>query len=212
VAHPPSPSLSKHTEAENPDLSDPACTPVKAHAAISEIEPLLHDSSVRRIVLTGFMGAGKSTVGRLLAAQLQWRFIDVDDEIEAAFNATIAQLFQQKGEPWFREQEHETIHELISQDSIVLGLGGGAIEDPRTRDILLSAGGTTLVHLQATLETVLTRCQGTETVRPVLADRSDLEARYQRRLPLYNQAHHTLAVDHLTPEETARSLQQILGL
>lgn len=210
MAQPLSQPPTQHAESENPHPSGPAPRPVQAHAFISEIH--LQQPSVQRVVLTGFMGAGKSTVGRLLASQLNWRFIDVDDEIEAAFSSSIARLFQHNGEPWFREQEHQTIRQLASQDRIVLGLGGGAIEDPRTRELLLSTAGTLLVHLEASFETVLIRCQGTETVRPVLADRPNLEARYQRRLPLYRLAHHTLSVDHLTPEETAQALRQTLRL
>jgi shikimate kinase len=158
------------------------------------------------------MGAGKSTVGRLLARQLDWRFIDVDDQIEAAAGTTIAELFRAHGEPWFRELEHQTVRQLVGEDHLVLGLGGGAIEDPRTRTLLLATEGTHLIHLEVTLETVLLRCQGTESIRPILADRLNLEARYHRRLPLYRLAHLTLAVDDLSPEAVASALHEKIGL
>ena len=167
---------------------------------------------LQRIVLTGFMGAGKSTVGRLLALDLNWPFRDVDDEIEAAAGLSIAEIFRTHGEPHFRELEHQTIRQLTGQDRLVLGLGGGAIEDPRTRDLLLSTPGTHLVHLDASLETILVRCHGTEADRPVLADRPNLEARYQRRLPLYRLAHLSIPVDTLTPEDVAQTLRQKLSL
>jgi shikimate kinase len=153
----------------------------------------------QRIVLTGFMGAGKTTVGRLLARRLGWRFLDVDAEIETAIGATIAQLFQERGESWFRQLEHETIQQLLAENSVVLALGGGAIEDMRTRKLLLSNDGTRLIHLEASLETVLLRCQGTESVRPVLQDQVNLERRYRHRLPLYRESHLSLAVDSLAP-------------
>ncbi len=70
----------------------------------------------RRIVLTGFMGSGKSTVGPLLAARLGWRFADVDDVIEAEAGVTIAELFARHGEPAFRLREHETILRLAAGD------------------------------------------------------------------------------------------------
>ena len=162
--------------------------------------------SPRRIVLTGFMGAGKSTVGRLLAERLDWPFIDADDEIEASQGATIAEIFATRGEPWFRQLEHETIQRLLAADRLVLGLGGGAIEDPRTLGILLAATETRLIHLEADLRTVLLRCRGSESVRPVLQDRANLENRYQRRLPLYRQAHLTVAVDALSPEAVAAAI------
>lgn len=153
----------------------------------------------RRIVLTGFMGAGKTTVGHLLSKRLHWRFQDVDARIEAATGSTIAQLFENHGEAWFRELEHQTIRELLSANSLVLALGGGAIEDERTRELLLSSPTTRLIHLEISLDTVLRRCHGTESIRPVLRDVEVLESRYQRRLPLYRQSHLSVPADEVSP-------------
>ena len=158
------------------------------------------------IVLTGFMGAGKSTVGRLLASRLDWPFVDSDDAIESASGLTIAEIFTQRGEPWFRELEHQTIRQLVESERLVLALGGGAIEDQRTRDLLLNTTGTRLIHLEASLQTGLSRCEGTDSIRPVLANRPLLESRYELRLPLYRQAHHSVLVDRLTPEEVAAAI------
>jgi shikimate kinase len=163
---------------------------------------------VQRIVLTGFMGAGKTTVGRLLARDLAWKFIDADSEIEAATGTTIARLFEERGEPWFRQFEHEIIRQLLTSPSVVLALGGGAIEDHRTRKLLLSSEGTHLVHLEATLDTVLLRCQGTEWVRPILQDQINLADRYERRLPLYRESHHTVIVDSLSPNAVVAAILQ----
>ena len=156
-------------------------------------------SPPRRIVLTGFMGAGKTTVGNLLARRLHWRFQDVDAHIEAATGSTIAQLFETRGEAWFRELEHQTIRELLTANSIVLALGGGAIEDERTLELLLTSPATRLIHLEVSLETVLRRCNGTETVRPILRDRDVLASRYDRRLPLYRQSHLNVSADEISP-------------
>jgi shikimate kinase len=169
-------------------------------------------AEIRRIVLTGFMGAGKTTVGNLLARRLAWSFVDVDEKIEAGARATIAQLFAERGEPWFRQLEHETIRELLNSESLVLALGGGAIEDEHTRSLMLNSEGTWLVHLEASLETVLNRCQGTESLRPILQDKANLEARYLRRLPLYRQAHLTVAVDAMHPSEAANAILDHLGI
>lgn len=175
----------------NPDASD---------SALSQSDEFIP----KRIVLTGFMGAGKSTVGRLLAERLRWDFVDADDAIQEAGGGSIAEIFARHGEPWFRELEHKTILRLAAGDCLVLALGGGAIEDVRTRDLLRTGSGTCLVHLEASLETGLRRCEGTEATRPVLAnavaDRSAIQARYARRLPLYREAHHTVPVDSLAPE------------
>lgn len=164
-----------------------------------------------RLVLTGFMGAGKSTVGPLLAARLGWPFLDVDSQIESAHGASIAELFARHGEPWFRDVEHATIRQLLVENHpetrpLVLALGGGAIEDSRTLALLLGTENTRLIHLEATLATVLDRCRDTEAQRPILRDHANLEARYIRRLPLYRQAHLNLPVDALSPETVAETL------
>jgi shikimate kinase len=163
----------------------------------------------RRIVLTGFMGSGKSTVGPLVAERLDWRFVDVDDVIEAEAGCIIAELFARDGEAGFRDREHATIVRLAAEDSLVLALGGGAIERAETRELLLSSPGTLLVHLEVELATTLRRCAGTEHTRPILADQANLAGRYARRLPLYRTAHVSIAVDALTPAQAAQAVLQV---
>lgn len=169
-------------------------------------------SPVRRIVLTGFMGSGKSTVGPLVAARLGWRFVDADEEIVARAGMPISEIFARQGEPAFRRMERETIAGLAAQEGLVLALGGGAIEDGATRLLLLEGPGTVLVHLEVTLETTLARCCGTDDSRPVLADRANLAARYERRLPIYRAAHVSIAADALGPEEVAEAVLRAAGM
>ena len=164
------------------------------------------EAAVRRVVLTGFMGSGKSTVGPLLATRLGWRFIDVDDAIESEAGMKIAELFTQYGEAAFRERERATIARLAAGDGLVLALGGGAIESAETRELLLNSPGTLLVHLEVDLATTLTRCGGTEHTRPVLADQANLARRYERRLPLYRMAHASIQTDGLTPDEVVEAV------
>ena len=167
------------------------------------------ESPPRRIVLTGFMGSGKTTVGPLLAARLGWRFVDVDDVIEAEAGAPIAELFARHGEAQFRDLEHATITRLCAaNDELVLALGGGAIEHSATRSLLLTTPGTLLVHLEVELATTLARCRGTEHLRPILADQANLASRYHRRLPLYRTAHVSISVDALTPEQVVEAILQ----
>ena len=166
----------------------------------------------RRIVLTGFMGSGKTTVGPLVASHLGWRFVDADDVIEAEAGCTIAEIFSRHGEAAFRDLEHATIARLIGSDDLVLALGGGAIERTETRELLLNSTGTLLVHLEVLLATTLARCSGTEQTRPVFADQANLALRYERRLPLYRTAHVSIAVDALTPAEVAQSIVTAAGL
>ncbi len=170
------------------------------------------DAPPRRIVLTGFMGSGKSTVGPIVAARLGWRFIDVDNVIEAEAGAPIADIFARHGEGAFRDLEHATIMRLSTTDALVLALGGGAIEREDTRTLLLDAPGTLLVHLEVELNTTLARCSGTENTRPVLADHGNLAARYERRLPLYRTAHVSLRTDLLTPQQVSEAVIRAAGL
>ena len=166
----------------------------------------------RRIVLTGFMGSGKTTVGRLLARRLGWSFVDADDAIEAEAGCTIPELFRRHGETAFRERERATIARLADGDGLILALGGGAIEDAATRSLLLNAPDTLLVHLEVELATTLARCRDTEHLRPVLADQTNLASRYERRLPLYRTAHVSIAADAMTPLEVVEAIVRAAGL
>jgi shikimate kinase len=169
-------------------------------------------SALRRIVLTGFMGSGKSTVGPIVAARLGWIFIDIDNVIEADAGATITEIFALHGEPAFRDHEHATIARLITADFLVLALGGGAIERSDTRELLLASSGTLLVHLEVELATSLARCGATENTRPVLADQANLSSRYHLRLPLYRTAHVSIPADFLSPEQVADAILQAASL
>ena len=162
----------------------------------------------RCIVLTGFMGSGKSTVGPLLARRLGWKFVDADDVIAAEAGSTIPEIFAREGEAAFRERERATIARLAGEEALVLALGGGAIEDAATRSLLRNAPETLLVHLEVELATTLERCRGTQHLRPILADRANLASRYQRRLPLYRTAHVSVAVDALTPEQVVEAIMR----
>jgi shikimate kinase len=166
----------------------------------------------RRIVLTGFMGSGKTTVGPLVASRLGWSFVDVDDVIEAEAGVPITEIFARHGEAAFREREHATIARLAANDALVLALGGGAIEHPATRTLLLTTPGTILVHLEVELATTIERCRGSEHTRPILADQANLASRYERRLPLYRVAHVSICVDELTPEQVVEAILRTAGL
>jgi shikimate kinase len=188
-------------------------TAISSQRVTKKIQPDLVDAAanmlagpIHRIVLTGFMGSGKSTVGPLVAERLGWRFVDVDDVIVAEIDMPIAEFFARHGEAAFRENEHATIVRLAGENALVLALGGGAIEHQATRESLIGTPGTLLIHLEVELSTTLARCQGTEETRPVLADQANLRTRYDRRLPLYRTAHVTIRTDGLTPDAVARAI------
>lgn len=164
-----------------------------------------HGETLRlsRLVLTGFMGAGKSTVGALLATALRWRFLDLDAVIEASSQLTVAEIFRDHGEASFRDRERRAVLELSQEERIVLALGGGTIEDVASRTVLIQSPGTCLVFLEGRLADLIARCSAEGKVRPLLAAPEALEARHRYRLPFYRQAHVTVMTTGRTPQQVA---------
>ena len=117
----------------------------------------------RRIVLTGFMGAGKSTVGRMLAARLGWPFLDIDSVIATEQDRTVAQIFADHGESHFRGLEAKAIARALDVDheypQAIVALGGGAIETEAVRRVVFGAEAVT-IFLSAPLTELLARCHG----------------------------------------------------
>jgi len=165
-----------------------------------------------RIILTGFMGAGKTTVGALLARRLAWTFLDSDRIVEERAASTIAAIFERQGEAAFRHLEAAAVRDACRQDQLVLALGGGALELPSTRDFLAALSATLIVFLEAPLETMVARCtaHADAPVRPVLADRPGLAERWNRRLPGYRQAHLTIETAELTPDAVVLRILETL--
>jgi shikimate kinase len=155
------------------------------------------------IVLVGFMGAGKTTVGQLLAAKLGVPFTDSDRVIEARAGKPIREIFADDGEPAFRELEHDVIAGLLADDG-VLALGGGAAAHAGTQ-ANLRASGVPVAYLKVSYAEALNRVGGDQG-RPMLA-RPDLAECYARRDPLYAEAATlTVDVDGRSPEDIAADL------
>jgi shikimate kinase len=137
------------------------------------------------IYLVGMMGAGKTTVGKLLARRLKRRFIDADHEIERRCGVRIPVIFDIEGEAGFRSREAQVIAELSALDGIVLATGGGAVLAPENRRLLASRG--TVVYLRATPTDLYQRVRHDKN-RPLLANADPLarlQELYKQRDPLY---------------------------
>jgi shikimate kinase len=160
------------------------------------------------IVLVGFMGAGKTTVGELLAGQLGLPFTDADQVIEQRAGRPVRQIFAEDGEPAFRALEHQVITALLDGPELVLALGGGAAGHPRTRQRLT---GAQVVYLHVSYEQALARVGG-DPGRPMLA-RPGLAETYQQRLALYAEiATLTVPTDGRSPEAISRDIMaQLMG-
>jgi shikimate kinase/3-dehydroquinate synthase len=148
------------------------------------------------IVLMGFMGAGKTTVGHMLAEKLGLPFVDSDLIIESRTGRSVREIFAADGEPAFRELEHEITAELLRGQDAVLALGGGGAEHPATQDALK---GSQVVYLQVGYEEAMLRVSHDE-YRPMLRA-PDLHAIFERRLAIYQSvATEIVATDGRRPE------------
>jgi shikimate kinase len=180
---------------------------------------------LRRLVLTGFMGAGKTTVGRLLADRLGWDFLDLDAYIESRNGLTVPSIFAAHGEPHFRQLESQALASALGRRNIVIALGGGAPEVLTNRLLIEQTPATETIFLDAPFSTLFDRCMmqslnPTNTAdaepaahllpgqaRPLLADPATAEARFLRRHPIYRRlANLTIETANLTTEETVTTL------
>jgi shikimate kinase len=142
----------------------------------------------KTIVMVGMMGAGKTAVGRALAARLRVPFLDSDHEIETAANMTIPEIFARDGEAFFRLKERQVIARLLTEECGVLSTGGGAFLAAENREPITRIGAS--IWLQADLDVLWNRVRHRDT-RPLLqtADpRATLAELYQARVPLYAKA------------------------
>lgn len=172
----------------------------------------------RVVCLTGFMGSGKSTVGRLLAAQLAWHFADLDSEIERESGLTVSQIFAQKGEAVFREIEHECLARILGSASarntrLVLALGGGTFTQQSNAALIREFGeakrgaGAIVIWLDCSAEDLLQRCVLMGD-RPLFRDEVSFRKLYEERLPYYQQADYRVE----SGGEPMRVVEQILAL
>ncbi len=135
----------------------------------------------KNIIFIGYMGAGKTTIGKMLSEQLGWSLVDTDEKIEEKAGKRIARIFEEEGEECFRQMETSVLKELLSEaDTMVISVGGGLPVREENRRMLKELG--LVVYLQVTPETVAKRLTGDQT-RPLLENR-DIQKRAEEMLPL----------------------------
>lgn len=165
------------------------------------------------ITLIGFMGTGKTTVGKRLAKRLGWEFVDVDALIEARTKHAIADIFTHHGEPVFRRLEQRWIHRVSRGDRQVIATGGGAFLDPKNRT-LLKAGGP-VICLAASPQTILERVKPVLSKRPLLAGGKPPLVRIQELLAqrafAYAQADWTIDTSRATLEQVVEQMYEQLS-
>ena len=138
----------------------------------------------RWLVLSGYMGAGKTSVGRRVATRLGRVFVDADRAIEEQAGMAVSEIFSRRGELWFRRTEETVIRELLATEPGVLALGGGALESARTRDLLGRVAD--VVWLRASIDVAWARVKDSD--RPLASDRARFERRALDREPNYRAA------------------------
>lgn len=164
------------------------------------------------IVLCGFMGCGKSTVGKKLARRLELPFIDMDAYIERQAGMTVSQLFDRYGEAHFRDLEHQCCVELSKQGGNVVATGGGALTFPRNQEALKQNG--TIVLLDPPFPIIKRRLSG-DTTRPLLNQpnrEKAMDQLYRKRLPVYRAAADLVVPAKGSPGAVCREIMEALGL
>ena len=170
-----------------------------------------------KIVLLGYMGSGKSTIAQLLSEKTQIEAFDLDKIIEKRTGLSIKNIFEQKGEVFFRKLENQIFKELISSEKeMILSLGGGTPCYANNHE-LLNGDGVVSFYLKASIETLYTRLLSVRDNRPLIAEQEEDEMKEYiakhlfDRSYYYNQATHIVSVDGKSPEEVAAEINRILA-
>lgn len=156
-----------------------------------------------KVYLVGFMGAGKTTVGRALARRLDWRFEDIDACVERAEGRDVAAIFRQSGEPYFRARERQALVDLLPARGVVVATGGGTMVDPANRELMSRDG--VLAWLDAPFATVADRAPA-DGRRPLASNRGEMERLYNDRRAAYAAAHARFDVSRASVDEVVDHL------
>lgn len=169
-------------------------------------------NEIHRIVLTGFMGAGKSTVGLLLAEHTGWDFLDLDTHMETTTKRSARALFEALGETGFRQLESDLWASALRRSRAIIAPGGAVIDKAENQSILAESVGSFIVFLDAPFQTLIDRClqqerQGGATYHPLLDKTEIARARYMERRVLYaNHAQQVIDVANHSPKLIAQEI------
>ncbi len=156
------------------------------------------------IFLIGFMGSGKSTLGKRLAKKISWDFMDMDKELEAQEGMPVERIFEEKGEEYFRQKESELLHKLNSERNAVIATGGGAPCYDDNMEVMNSKGVT--VYLRMHECSLTSRLEKARIVRPLIQGleteelRTYIRKKLDEREPYYNQAHCIIKGESVKPD------------
>lgn len=172
---------------------------------------------MKKIILLGYMGCGKSTIAKTLSKNIGIPFVDLDEYIEKKTNLSINSIFEKHGEVYFRKLEHESFKELLSSaDRFIIGLGGGTPCYANNHELLIGENVLS-VYLKASIETLFDRLSVNKSKRPLIANKSDVEMKEFIAMHLfersfyYNKAQYTVSVDDKTIDQVVLDIVAILA-
>ena len=170
------------------------------------------DGGGAHLILVGISGAGKSTAGTAVAERLGRVFVDLDREIERREQATVSELFAEKGEPYFRAKERELTEELSRSGNMVLAPGGGWITNADVVALVRPPGR--IIYLKVKPETAMARIGAERGTRPLLMrpdPLGELKRMLKQREPMYAKADHVLDTERLTPQQVVEAIVSFAG-
>ena len=174
-------------------------------------------STKKHVFLTGYMGSGKSTIGLMLSKQLSMRFIDLDTEIEESEKMLVSEVFEIKGENYFRTKESNLLKEIIQNpDSAIIALGGGCVSDQNNLNLILNDG--LLIYLKTSVSSIVKRIKNDADKRPLLAKyKTDkdlinfIQSHLTGRLKNYKKADFTIDTNEKNRDQIILELIAILN-
>jgi shikimate kinase len=174
--------------------------------------------NIKIVYLAGFMGAGKSTVGPILANTLGWNYFDLDKVIEEKLGKKIKTVFEENGEPFFRQVESEVLKELSHSNNVIISLGGGTIVNPNNLNIIKSTGK--IIYLKASIDSIYKRVAFKRDRPNLIIDGEEFSKErliqkinnlYNAREKYYNQADITIDTDNISIGVTVDKLAKIIN-
>ena len=171
---------------------------------------------MKKIILIGYMGSGKSTIAKLLSKSMHYEFLDLDEIIEKEQNASVSTIFEQKGEVYFRKLEHQVLKRILqSESNMILSLGGGTPCFTNNQELLKQENICT-VYLKTSIDKLYERLRTQKANRPLIANKSEDEMKefiakhlFERSF-YYNHAKYIVTTDNKSPQETVLEIQSLL--
>lgn len=160
------------------------------------------------LILVGFMGSGKTTIGKLLSEKRGAEFLDIDDLLEKNIELKISDIFARFGEKWFRDQENFALSCVIDGENRVIATGGGIVERDDNRELLKTGG--TVIYLKSTPDKLWTRI-GKDPARPLATDLNAFMKLFYKRKGLYDEvADIVIEIDGKTPEMIVSEIERLV--